>query len=48
MSLIRSPTLIPNIKSNVKIDGKATAYICKNFVCSKPTVDIDEFIELLK
>jgi len=40
--------LIPNIKSNVKIDGKATAYICKNFVCSKPTVDIDEFIELLK
>jgi uncharacterized protein YyaL (SSP411 family) len=29
------------------IDGKATAYICKNFSCDKPTNDLRKLIELL-
>ena len=29
------------------IDGKATAYVCQNYVCSLPTTDIDKMLELL-
>lgn len=29
------------------IDGKATAYVCKNFACNAPTTDISEMLLLL-
>lgn len=30
------------------IDGKATAYLCQNFVCSKPATSVAEFESLLR
>ncbi len=30
------------------IDGKATAYVCKNYTCSAPTTDINEMLNLLQ
>jgi uncharacterized protein YyaL (SSP411 family) len=35
-------------ESQTPIDGKATAYVCKDFTCSAPTTDINEMLELLK
>jgi len=35
-------------KHQVSIDGKATAYICRNFACNKPMTDIAEMTEILK
>jgi uncharacterized protein len=32
--------LAPYTRTMTEIEGKAAAYICKNFVCSKPTTDL--------
>jgi len=52
--LLRPDKEIPEISSiadftrDLKaIDGKATAYICRNFRCSLPTTDVDEMLTLL-
>jgi uncharacterized protein YyaL (SSP411 family) len=34
-------------KNYKSIEGKATAYVCRNYVCSLPTTDIDEMLKLL-
>ncbi|MFX0199597.1 MAG: thioredoxin domain-containing protein, partial [Candidatus Hodarchaeota archaeon] len=36
------------IKHQTSRNGKATAYVCFNYVCNQPTTDIDEILELLK
>ena len=35
-------------KGQSALNGKATAYVCKNYVCHFPTNDIDKMLELLK
>ncbi len=35
-------------KTQVRLDGKTTAYVCQNHVCHRPTTDIDEMLKLLK
>ena len=30
------------------IDGKPTAYVCENYVCSKPTTEVSVFRSLLE
>lgn len=35
-------------KSQFPIDGKATAYVCKDYTCSAPTTDINEMLTLLQ
>lgn len=35
-------------ESQTPIDGKATAYVCKDYTCSAPTTDINEMLKLLK
>ena len=30
------------------INGKATAYVCRNYACNKPTTDISEMLEMMK
>ncbi len=37
----------PFIKNQTAIDGKATAYVCENFVCKKPVNNINEFENLI-
>jgi len=39
--------IAPFTKDMKPIEGKATAYVCSNFVCSKPTTDIQEMLMLL-
>jgi len=34
-------------KSQTSMDGKATAYVCRNFSCELPTTDVDRMLELL-
>jgi hypothetical protein len=34
-------------KSQSSLDGKATAYVCLNYVCKLPTTDIGKMLELL-
>jgi uncharacterized protein YyaL (SSP411 family) len=39
---------IPLLKDRVMIDGKATAYVCENFICKMPVNSSEELIELLR
>ncbi|MEE9170962.1 MAG: thioredoxin domain-containing protein, partial [bacterium] len=39
---------LPFIESVGMIDGKATAYICENYVCHLPTSDVDVMVGLLE
>jgi uncharacterized protein YyaL (SSP411 family) len=41
-------TLSPFIKNQVSIDGKATAYVCLNHACLKPTTSIKEMLDMLE
>jgi uncharacterized protein YyaL (SSP411 family) len=34
-------------KSQLSLEGKATAYVCMNYNCKLPTIDIDTMLELL-
>jgi uncharacterized protein YyaL (SSP411 family) len=38
---------VPFIKNQITIDGKATAYVCENYVCNRPVNDIVEFEKLI-
>ncbi|MGD0021712.1 MAG: thioredoxin domain-containing protein [Smithellaceae bacterium] len=40
--------IAPFLKSQLSIDGKATAYVCSNYSCQSPTNSIDKMIALLK
>jgi len=35
------------IKYMPNIDGKATAYVCINYTCKKPTTDVNEMLRQL-
>jgi uncharacterized protein YyaL (SSP411 family) len=39
--------VIPFIKDMKMVDGRATAYICDNFSCQEPIVDIRKFENIL-
>ena len=39
---------LPPVQNMSKIDGKATAYVCKNFVCSQPVNTVDNLRKLLQ
>lgn len=38
---------VPLLEDRVAIDGKATAYICENFVCQRPVTEVRDLGELL-
>ncbi len=40
--------MIPALKYQEALNGRATAYVCQDFQCSAPTTDPDEMIGLLK
>lgn len=35
--------LVPFIKEQKPLSGQTTAYVCENFICKRPTNDIEEF-----
>ena len=39
--------LVPYTKQQLPIDGKATAYVCRNFACELPTTEINEMLRML-
>jgi len=39
--------LVPFIKEQRPLQGKATAYVCKNYVCNLPTTDLTKLTALL-
>jgi uncharacterized protein YyaL (SSP411 family) len=39
--------IVPFIKNQVVIEGKATAYVCENYVCKRPVNRIDDFDKML-
>ena len=39
--------IVPFVKNQTVIDGKATAYVCENYVCKNPVNDIDELENLV-
>ncbi len=38
---------VPLLEGKSLVDGKAAAYVCKDFACKKPVTTVDEFIEVL-
>ena len=40
--------LAPFTKTLGMIDGKATAYVCRNFACAAPTTDVKKMMDLLR
>ncbi len=43
----RHAEFLPLLQDREMIDGKATAYVCENFVCQRPVVTPAELRELL-
>jgi len=41
-------TLAPYVEPYVQLDGKATAYVCQNYICGLPTTNAGEMVELLQ
>jgi len=41
-------SIAPYTREQTAIDGKATAYVCRNHACSLPTTSIDKMLELLQ
>ena len=39
--------LAPFLKTQVAINGKATAYVCENFICKMPVTDVSKLSDLL-
>ena len=44
----RIRALSPFMENQKSIDGKSTAYVCKNYVCDFPTTDIAKLKQLLE
>jgi len=44
----RARAAIPLLKGKELVSGKAAAYVCKDFTCSRPATTPDEFIEALE
>ena len=38
---------VPFIKNQTAIEGKATAYVCENYICKKPVSNISEFENII-
>ena len=39
--------VVPFLKGQVATDGKATAYLCENYVCNQPVTTIEELNKML-
>ncbi len=39
--------IVPFIKNQTVIEGKATAYVCENYVCNQPVNNIEDFEKII-
>jgi uncharacterized protein YyaL (SSP411 family) len=39
---------IPAIAAMEKLDGRATAYVCRNYTCQMPVCEVERFVELIQ
>jgi len=39
--------IIPFVKNQTPIEGKATAYVCENYICNRPVNKIDDFEKMI-
>ena len=39
---------LPPVQNMTQIDGRATAYVCRNFVCSQPVNAVDDLHKMLR
>jgi uncharacterized protein YyaL (SSP411 family) len=39
--------VVPFLKHQIAVEGKATAYICEDYACTAPVTSLDEFEEML-
>jgi hypothetical protein len=39
--------IAPYTREHTAIDGRATAYVCRNYACNLPTTSVDKMLELL-
>ena len=39
--------IIPFVKNQTAIEGKATAYVCENYVCNRPVNSIEDFEKMI-
>jgi uncharacterized protein YyaL (SSP411 family) len=40
--------IAPFVRNQTDIDGRTTAYVCRNYTCNLPTTDIQQMLEQLK
>jgi len=40
--------LAPFVEHHAPVDGKAAAYVCRDFACKQPTTDPEELAKMLK
>ena len=40
--------IAPFFRNQTTIDGRTTAYVCRNYTCNLPTTDIQQMLEQLK
>jgi uncharacterized protein YyaL (SSP411 family) len=40
--------VVPLLADRPAIEGRVTAYVCRNYICQAPTTDPDEVERLLK
>ncbi len=39
--------IIPFVKNQTAIEGKATAYVCENYICNRPVNNIEDFEKMI-
>ena len=40
--------ILPLLAGKSQVDNTATAYVCENYTCQAPTIDVEAFLELLQ
>jgi uncharacterized protein YyaL (SSP411 family) len=40
--------LAPYVENQVAREGRATAYVCRDFTCRAPTTDVDEMLRSIR
>ena len=39
--------IVPFVKNQTAMEGKATAYVCENYICNQPVNNIEDFEKMI-